>query len=290
MTTMNYERFKHVAKWNFTINRAIYMKLSFSLFLAMSLPLLAFIMKTIWVGAITHNMDYALNDIPGFDMGDQAALCFMAAMPILCGHMFHNLLTKQDRIKELTLPASNGEKFLFHALVTVVGSIVVYMVSFLLIDILQYIYVGAIYGFSHARWIPLSNEFSTFVNLVEVDGVNHGTACSVCLMLGYIRLTTLMSLSGLMAYLSTFVLGNAIKYRHNVVWTYLFHFAVGFTILFALGLSMPWLASLDIKIDKIDLECFLIFLIVYHLLITVFCWWMSYRLYSRAQLTTRRNK
>lgn len=282
MTTMNYERFKHVAKWNFTINRAIYMKLSFSLFLAMSLPLLAFIMKTIWVGAITHNMDYALNDIPGFDMGDQAALCFMAAMPILCGHMFHNLLTKQDRIKELTLPASNGEKFLFHALVTVVGSIVVYMVSFLLIDILQYIYVGAIYGFSHARWIPLSNEFSTFVNLVEVNG--------------YTRLTTLMflSLSGLMAYLSTFVLGNAIKYRHNVVWTYLFHFAVGFTILFALGLSMPWLISLGIEIDKIDSERFLMgllrFLIVYHLLITVFCWWMSYRLYSRAQLTTRRNK
>lgn len=280
MTTMNYERFKHVAKWNFTINRAIYMKLSFSLFLAMSLPLLAFIMKTIWVGAITHNMDYALNGIPGFDMGDQAALCFMIAMPILCGHMFHNLLTKQDRIKELTLPASNGEKFLFHALVTVVGSIVVYMVSFLLVDILQYIYVGAIYGFSHARWIPLSNAFTTSVEVVVVDS--------------YTRLTTLMFLSGWVAYISTFILGNAIKYRHNIVWTYLFHCAVGFTILFALGLSIPWLISLGIKIDKIDSERFLIgllrFLIVYHLLITVFCWWMSYRLYSRAQLTTRRNK
>ncbi|MBP5375793.1 MAG: hypothetical protein J6Y38_05615, partial [Bacteroidaceae bacterium] len=107
---MNTTRFINVARWNFAINRAQYMKLALSLFLIMSAPLLFFILKTIWVSAISGSTELALASVPGTSLGTWMSASFIFVLPILAGYTFHNLLTKQTRIKELTLPASNGEK------------------------------------------------------------------------------------------------------------------------------------------------------------------------------------
>ena len=103
----------------------------------------------------------------------------------------------------------------------------------------------------------------------------------------------------LMAFVSTFVLGNAIKYKHGVLWTLLFHWTLSFFIFFCVGLSLPLLAEVDLEwlfdwLIELGPEAILNGLrwlaIIILTAIIVFCWWMSYRLYCHAQITTKRNK
>ena len=284
---MNYNRFINVARWNFAINRSQYIKLALSLFLVMSLPLLMFILKTIWVFGITHNTEWALASVPGTSLGTWMSGCFVFALPILAGYTFHNLLTKQSRIKELTLPASNGEKFVFHALVTIGGAFLTYVVSFFLLAAIQYLFVGIVYGFSYAQWTPYASIFF---------GTNEIAQTGLPLLGGNAAfwLTLHMDL-GLIAFVSTFVLGNAIKYKHNVLWTYLFHWGLGFLSIFCLGLCIPFFADMDLDwlknldIDQVTIG-FRMAATIFLTAVTVFCWWLSYRLYCRAQITTKRNK
>ena len=287
---MNTTRFLNVARWNFAINRAQYMKLALSLFLAMSLPLLMFILKTIWVFGVTHNTEWALASVPGTSLGTWMCGCFVVAFPILAGYTFHNLLTKQSRIKELTLPASNGEKFLFHALVTIGGALLTYVVSYFLLDVIQYLYVGVIYGFSRAEWVPYTSIFFDS----SVDAASEYLAGHS----GSIMQLVIADLA-LIAFISTFVLGNAIKYKHNVLWTILFHWGLGFCLIFLVGLLMPLLGDMDWEwlrdwLKNQGPEGILNGLkwltTIFLTAVTAFCWWMSYRFYCRAQITTLRNK
>ena len=282
---MNFNRFINVARYNFAINRAQYTKLAFSLFLVMSLPLLIFILKTIWVFGVTHNTEWALASMPGVSMGNWMTKCFVSAWPILAGYTFHNLLTKQSRIKELTLPASNCEKFLFHALVTIVGSLLAYIVGYFMLDILQYFYVGIVYGFSNAEWIPYTSIFFAYNSNMDFHIIDGEASLWF----------TLIAEFYMIAFISTFVLGNAIKYKHNVLWTILFHWALGFIALICMGLSVPMLKDIDgdwlLNLDQDKVVTFVkVASLTIASLITLFCWWMSYRLYCRAQITTKRNK
>ncbi len=283
---MNTTRFLNVARYNFAINRAQYMKLALSLFLTMSLPLLFFILKTIWVSAISGSTELALASIPGTSLGTWMRGCFVFAFPILAGYTFHNLLTKQSRIKELTLPASNGEKFLFHALVTIGGALLTYVVSFFLLDVIQYLFVGIVYGFSYAEWVSYISILFNEAGLRDPLFTSSPWA---------LLILDLMSI----AFISTFVLGNAIKYKHNVLWTILFHWGMWFASMLCLGLCLPllenvdwdglsnWLQGLDPDNTLIALKWITALVLA---AITTFCWWMSYRLYCRAQITTKRNK
>ncbi len=269
---MKLDRFLNVARWNFAVNRSQYMKMALSLFLVMAIPFLTFLLKTIWVTGITRSPEIALASFPGADMGDWMAVSFVFALPIICGYTFHNLLTKQSRIKELTLPASNGEKFLFHAVVTVGGALLTYIVGFMLINIIQYFYVGTVYGFSNAEWISYSSIF------FDLDS---WPAFIICL--------------GWLAFASTFVLGNALNYRHNVLWTFVFHMGLGFVSMLCLGMIMPMLIEVDWSwlknFDLSDAETFVkTIFVTFFTLVIVACWWLSYYFYCHAQITTKRNK
>lgn len=277
----------NVARWNFAINRSQYLKLALSLFLVMSLPLLLFILKSVWVLGITGNREWAIASMPGVGMGTWMCGCFIFSFPILAGYTFHNLLTKQSRIKELTLPATNGEKFLFHALVTIGGALLTYVVSFLLLDVIQYLFVGIVYGFSYSEWVPYASIF-----------FNGEFRSGDSLYVDSPWFLVIMDLA-LIAFLSTFVLGNAIKYRHNTLWTILFHWGMGFATMLCLGLCLPLLKDVDWGgfaewlqgIDEDNARYLLRGItIIFFSGIIAFCWWMSYRLYCRAQITTKRNK
>lgn len=282
---MLYNRFLNVARYNLIINRAHYMKMALSLFLVMALPFLMFIMKTIWMMGLTKSVDYALSaTVPGTNMGSWMMFSFLFVMPIICGYTFHNLLTKQSRIRELTLPATNGEKFLFHALITVGGAFLAYVVFYFLIDLLQFLYVGMLFNFDRAEFFPYTSIFFT-----TPEELRNSISPMTSVWLGIIANLAMM------AYFSTFILGNALKYRHNVLWTYVFHIVLGFVSMICLGMSMPviigmnweWLANIDGSQAELLIK---IVGTIFFSLVIAFCWWMSYRLYCRAQITTLRNK
>jgi len=270
---MKLDRFMNVARYNFAINRAQYVKMALALFLIMSLPFLKLVMNTVWLIGATQSTEMAFAISPLTGMNRYVPICFVVALPVLCGYMFHNLLTKQSRIKELTLPATNGEKFLFHALVTLGGSFLVYVVGYFLIDLLQFLYVGIIYDFAHAEWIPYNGIFF-------FDNSDSYWLQAIMLLAWF-------------AFSSTFVLGNALKYRHNVLWTGLFHVAFGFVSMLLFGICTSiivvhvpdWITNFEVNktVIKVGITAFF-------LLIIALCWWQSYRLYCRAQITTLRNR
>ncbi len=272
-SSFSFNRFLNVARWNFAINRAQYLKMALSLFLVMAIPFLTQVMKTVWVMGVTRSTEMAFTVAPLRSMQEYIPMCFVVALPIICGYMFHNLLTKQSRIKELTLPASNTEKFLFHGLLTVGGSFLVYLVGYFVIDILQYLYVGIVYDFAHAEWIP-------YAGLFTLDNTEHKWLQAAVIL-------------AWLAFSSTFVLGNALKYRHNVIWTYVFHMTFSFVSMLLFGMSMPLLANhldrffVDFEINEIGAK---VGIIAFFALVIVVCWKLSYLLYCRAQITSKRNK
>ena len=70
--------------------------------------------------------------------------------------MFHNLRNRQGRIAELTLPASNIERFLWHAFVVLVGAHVWFLMSVGLAEILNAILVSVTFDFGDYEYVSLT--------------------------------------------------------------------------------------------------------------------------------------
>ena len=108
---------------------------------------------------------------------------------------------------------------------------------------------------------------------------------------------TFMTLSSL-CYVSTFALGNAVKYRYNIILTWLAHMlfwvTLGLGSMFVFGLLMQILGRdcfshlvIDINIDT---PIWFALGSVLMLILLVGIWALTYWLYCRAQITTRRNR
>lgn len=216
-------------------------------------------------------------------------------MPIVClGYMLHNLSTRQGRVAELTLPASNVERFVWHVAFWLIAPMLTFFASVLVADLLQLL-LSVAFGCSMGCK-------SLFLAMVEDDPMQlHGPNWIEGTPLG---LCTLY-LSGF-CFTSTFALGNAWKYRYNIIYTILAHAGFWITmvmvILFLGGLFTQivspdvlsdWLQNLNFSWDVnpvtvcniLKLVCFL-----FNLALLVGIWALTYRLYCRAQITSRRNK
>lgn len=211
----------------------------------------------------------------------------MAYMIISSGYMFHNLLTKQGRIQEFTLPATNLERFLWHAVFTVVGVHLVFIAGVLLADLIHILFrlmvvPGAEINSIFLYVFVVAWKYWEQINLLSS---NH---------IGVILYVTLMTL----CYVRTYSLVNAWKYRHNILLTCIFHFLLqsilpliilSVCMLFSIEKAeVSWFASWLIDIDE-HFTPFIICMNVFAALLYIGIWLLTYRLYKRAQLTTKRN-
>ena len=211
----------------------------------------------------------------------------MAYMIISSGYMFHNLLTKQGRIQEFTLPATNLERFLWHAVVTVVGVHLVFIAGVILADLIHILFrlimlPGAEINSIFLYVFVVAWKYWEQINLLSS---NH---------IGVILYVTLMTL----CYVRSYCLVNAWKYRHNILLTCIFHFLLQSILpLIILSVCMlfpiekadvSWFASWLIDIDE-HFTPFIICMNVFAALLYIGIWLLTYRLYKRAQLTTKRN-
>lgn len=274
MTHFSRQRFLQVARWDLTFNRAFYQKAALLIFVVMALPLISSMFTTIMTLIFTHGLAERPTYVPCVGQFS----FFLGLMPFVCGFTFHNLLTKQSRVAELMLPATNLEKFLWHALLTIVGSLLVAVASMLVLDVVQMIYVAILSGPSHV----VSGLPRLFAD------IHHE--------LGYMRnafqphVVLFFTLSYL-ASCSFFVLGNAFKYKHNVILTLL---VSGLVSLLGMILTASILFAVRPGVFECltDLTAWQIMTPIYVLMLAfiAFCWLMAYRLYTRAQITCRRNK
>lgn len=278
----SFKRFINVARWDLTINSKFYTRSALFMMAIICMPVCLSYLYKIMLGGLPN---LGIND----DVGVYAVIIVwigMVYMIISSGYMFHNLLTKQGRIQEFTLPATNLERFLWHAVVTVVGVHLVFIAGVLLADLIHILFrlmvPGAEINSIFLYVFVVAWKYWEQINLLSS---NH---------IGVIFYITLMTL----CYVRSYCLVNAWKYRHNILLTFFIYFLLQSIlplIILSVGMlffiekaDVSWFASWLIDIDK-HFTPFIICMNVFAALLYVGIWLLTYRLYKRAQLTTKRN-
>ena len=292
MKAFDFSRFLNVARWDITINRKFYIRQIVIIAGCVLVPVIFRYLKAVYdyltmSDPISFSQYKSIVALPFHNVESYAyyfCLLFPVAMIQMLCYTFHNLTTKQGRINELTLPATNQERFAWHILCKVFGTVLVFIASVLLADL-----VHVILGWAMLRITdPQSLTYATW-NLLQGNSVlvnYNGTVYA------RISLRCFLHLLGLSFY-STFLLGSVLKYKHTFGYVLLFHvvFWIASVILFGLAACVMAQIDMDKMVVLNAIPQWVQHLLLNLPVLAVLCtmWWFTYRLYCRAQITTRRN-
>ena len=291
MKNFDIRRFCAVARWDLTINRAFYNKMAMAIAACSILPVL-FYHAIEMLDKVTDS-DGVGKSYSSF-MGDLEVISVFIsvysgiALTVVLGFMFHNLRNRQGRIAELTLPASNIERFLWHAFVVLVGAHVWFLMSVGLAEILNALLVAVTFNFGDYEYVCLTamvcdNFYKTLPTAMVFDESFHLGAYVA------IILSSLLSIS-------VYPLINAWKYRHNIAYTILFYILAWLMLIMLITACAAFAAicSWDVAwffgfLENVPSWCLVLILNVFLAGLLFLMWRCTYRMYCKAQITTRRN-
>ena len=290
MKNFDINRFCAVARWDLIINRAFYNKMAMAIAACSILPVLYY--HAIEILDKVTDSDGVSKPYSSFLMDLDLISVFISvfsgiALTVVLGFMFHNLRNRQGRIAELTLPASNIERFLWHAFVVLVGAHVWFLMSVGLAEILNALLVAVTFDFGNYEYVSLTaivckNFYNTLPTAMFFDEGFH---------LGAYVAIILSSLLGM----SVYPLFNAWKYRHNIAYTILFYILAWLLLIVLISAyaACLWDAADFLYIisffENVPSWCLLLVLNVFLAGLLFLMWRCTYRMYCKAQITTRRN-
>lgn len=294
MIQFDMKRFLSVGRWDVTVNRRFYTNQAIALLVLTVAPVVMRFLLAWAAGDVALFGRDAAARYPAMDMGYRIGFItgfyrfvFWVLPVVSLSYMLHNMVRKQGRIQELTLPASNVERFLWHLAFSLLAPMVVFFGSMLLADGLNMLFAAVFGIFSQVRSLTgafFEQPFYTFIDLGfwaprRLRPQTFGVLCTLCFM-------------------STFALGNAWKYRYNLIFTCLMHVLMWFVLV----LCLMFLAGAFLQFagyDCIaDMDCnFTLNATVKYCLLDIFMlsllvgiWRLTYKLYCDAQVTSRRNR
>lgn len=319
MNNFNTNRFLNFGKYDLTINKAFYRNMTLvTIFGCLGITLLGFLIR--WRIAKEAFALYTDHINPGeiIDYGDAyfgeanpelltltalyVLLFCLGMFTIYAGYTFHNLRNKQGRIIELTIPATNIERWTWHILMVTVGGLLCCITSVVCADIVNAILNLITYGTHIASSLTaevcrigllIPNPFAAY-NSWTMNAMFNDISSSG--MANYLRL---LMVSIVFLNVSTYVFGNSVKYRYNIILTYIAlqiigFFMITFGIIFSSYATLDWELLNDVTYTEEFAKNFAKFL--YYSFITI-VWvtgglllWGSYRKYCKAQITSRLNK
>ena len=285
MKCFSFKRFANVARWDLSVNSKFYTRSAIMMMAFISTPIVLFYLYNMLTKGFLL-MGNTSDNVESFAVA--ISLIGLAYSVISAGYMFHNLLTKQGRISELTLPATNLERFIWHAVVILIGVPLVFFCGVVVADFLHFLFrlmitnadiqslTAAYYWSDFEGWHNYSPGFEDFLEDY-----------------GYELVTTIFIWGA--CYTRSFSLFNAWKYRYNIPITFLFYFILWTVlplVLLFIGTMffseenfmdfMNWIK--DVNPHNIIIGVGIVGILVY-----IGIWLLTYRLYTRAQLTTKRN-
>lgn len=291
MIQFDMNRFLSVGRWDVTVNRRFYTNQAIALLVLAVAPVV-----------LRYLSAWAAGDVALFGMGTAALypamdmgywIGFMTGfyrfvfwvLPVVSlSYMLHNMVRKQGRIQELTLPASNVERFLWHLAFCLLAPMVVFFGSMLLADGINMLFAAVFGCFSQVR--SLICAFFVRPCSMPVDfssGMGH---------------PLLDHSFEVLSIMSTFALGNAWKYRYNLIFTCLVYVVLwlvsGICLMFLAGAFLQF-AGYDCFADtycNFDPNGTVMFCLLdlFMLALLVGIWALTYKLYCDAQVTSRRNR
>lgn len=282
MKYFDFHRFVNVARWDLTINSKFYIRSSLLCVTLCCFPIIMFYLYAIITNRYSFTGGVYDNIEPFVFMISLIGCCYCL---IASGYMFHNLVTKQGRINELTLPATNLEKFVWHFLVIAVGTSVVWFVGVFCADLLHCFF---------RLDSPTLPGLPSQTRSMTAEIISHFFCWKRIDFHGY----DMLPLVFLMTYcfIRTFSLVNAWKYKHNIPLTVLIHFLLNnafglFVIIFATSSFANSRAFVEFikTLDGLNPNTVIICLYVFFTLLYCGILYLTYWLYTRAQLTTKRN-
>ena len=308
MNTINnkfcFSRFAAVLKCDLVEHRWRYISAFFIMFVALSGFQLAQAADYSQFSKMIEGVDIYRN----FTDTVTAFFYIVLALALCCAVSEISLVmkTKGKAMNYLMLPATNLEKFLSRVLIAIVAVFIMAFVALFLSDVMRMLilpafddeYVGELYRFAFPQ--VMSNLGDPFFAIYEEGGIVWGDKDGLYTIVGFNHYLGYMAVAfltlSILVIHSFFVLGGCIWRKGAVVKTLL----VGLVV----TLLGVWLL---VKLSPILLECecfnklpelwfetghyvmkiLVLIANVVFLGITVFNWWLAYRLFSRKQMIPR---
>ena len=176
MIQFEMKRFLSVARWDMTINKKFYMS-QVACLLALAVSPVVFQYLLWWSSGSISIFDFSGNtagmSVPLKNTLDVGFfhVAVSSFIPIISlGYMFHNLVNKQGRIAELTLPASNAERFLWHTVFSLIAPMLAFGCSVLVADVVNLLFAllfGCLSTVSSLTYSWLSTSVSGILTLLR---------------------------------------------------------------------------------------------------------------------------
>lgn len=287
----NKERFVNFAKYDLAINKSFYRNLSLATIVGtFGIALFGFMIRwNIWQNNVS---EYSLNE-ESFNTFDFAwdcsgtSACLLVFCTIMltgfCGCWAHNLRSRQNRIMELTLPAANIEKFVWHLVLTVGGGALLVVLSAVLADGLNALL--CLFAMPKGAEVPslIAKMWSLITfSMIEDAGVAKALIISLCICSYILQL-------------AFYIYGNSLKYKFNIILTYAAEQVISLVLsIIFITIVTSIHTSWSISMSDDDVETMFEYILygistIEIILATIFVW-LSYRNYVKAQLITQLNK
>lgn len=299
MKNFDFDRFKMFGRYDLTINKAFYRNMVLTV-LGGSLGILSlcFLARFSMWKAFDLTMgdeDYVVQSGFPFEHYSSQYITvillagfFVLMLTIFGGCWAHNLRNRQGRIMELMLPATNLEKFVWHVALVTIGGFAVVVASLLVCDLANYLLAVAF--FPDVTAVPsIMLQFISFGLFTIYEDVNAVISAEILYSFRFLIWSSL--------YMSPciYILGNAIKYKYNIILTYVACFVIEnvFSIsIFASLINMKdYVDAASRELDIVDAVTNSMYTFAgFEILVGTVCLFVAYHLYTKAQFTTSWNK
>ncbi len=323
------DRFVNFAKYDLTINKVFFRNMALVTMIgAIGIAVAMFFGRySIWKGIVGNDMEayeqmkemaaggyvsesmlcvpgsyQHFNTMPGTTIAITEFLGIM--MFIFAGCWAHNLRNKQGRIMELTIPATNMEKYLWHTGLTIVGGAALTLTSLLLADGFNALFTWMLCPASDGFASLTANYFNLLTlninNIFGIFGSMHGPGLDSIesdeLLQSVFASFRFLMISSLLCGLATYHFGNAVKYKFNIILTYIALYVLEIICAICIGIGSAFIVGNQYNFDLHPsdgpemMKGFAYIMGSILLIVTICLPIISYKLYTKAQITSKLNK
>ena len=310
MNNFSKDRFARYAKWDLTINKTFYR----NMFIVMAIAYFTVTAIAFFIRWGFYSLEPSSAD---FIMPQQVAIWLVAiftiATHIMAGCTLHPLRNKQGRISQLTLPATNLEKYLWHVLICMGGTLVVSIIAIVLCDGIQALATLAAMGSENVHSLS-SHIFTTDGFQIEatfnkifmpMDPAHYSITYSESLTPHDTIMSNVSTVLWFWLFCASFfetslyAFGNGLKYKYNLPITYIILQVISFLITICIIvafiiISNNYDGNFNENFNQISFlnGCVAAGWIcnVMSIILGLLFWYYSYRLYTKAEITNKLNR
>ena len=300
--TFSFSRFGRVLKRDLVENRKRYLTALFIFFIGLLGFQLAQVNDYLLHSSRIEGIDFFNNYIDTVTI----FFYFVLALALCCSasEISIAMKTKEKAVNYLMMPATNLEKFLSRVSIAIVGVFIMALVALILSDVVRMLFLP-IFDSEHVAeycrfTFPqvISNLGDPFFAIYEEAGIVWGDKDNVYTIVGFSPYLAYMGVAfltlSILVIHSFFVLGGCIWRKGAVVKTLLVGLVVTLLGIWVVVKLSPILLGFLFELPELWFETghhamktLVLIANILFLSITIFNWWLSYRLFTRKQMIPR---